>query len=110
MLFQQPLNDKDPYYVEERFATSDAKITSTIVADNADLIKWDTDIRQEGPSLPIPELPFDLVDTTNVPKRKGLRGKRHFNEAFLKIESDTGFFELRNCSLAAFINTLSTRS
>lgn len=109
MLFGEPLNDKDAFYCEQRFAVSQAVVNTTAVSDNVDWATWSHDLRQEGPSLPIPQLPFDLLDTSNVPKRRTLRGRPPFNEQFLKIESDSGFLEVRNISLAAFLNTLANR-
>jgi hypothetical protein len=106
MLFGEPLNDKDAFHCEERFAASNALITTTAVADNADWKTWDIDIRPARVDLPIPQLPFNLADNSNAARRKGLRNNRSFNEIFLKLESDRGWFEVRNLSLSAFINTL----
>ncbi len=105
MLFAEPMNDKDSYHAEVRFGVSDAIVTITLVADNTDLFSWTEDVRQTGVSLPI-NLPFDLGNPETQPKRKGLRGLTPYNECYLKIESTEGWFDLRNISLSAFLNTL----
>jgi hypothetical protein len=107
-LFLEPLNNKDAYHAEARFANSNASVNCTLNCDNSDVKLWTADMQAAGPTLPI-TLPFDLVSATNTPKRKGLRGLQPFNECYLKIESASGWFELRNVSMSAFINTLDSQ-
>lgn len=104
-LFGEPLNDKDAYHVETRFSQSNGVVNATLVADNVDLKTWQVDARQTGPVLEI-DLDFDLVSDGNRPFRKGLRGLTAWNECYLKVESETGWWRLRNASLSAFVNTL----
>lgn len=106
-LFQEPLNDKDAYYAEARFSQSNAIVNFTLTGDNEDLESWTKDLRPVGPNLPI-DLPFELTSAQNTPARKGLRGLPTFNECYLKLETDEGWFSVRNVSMAAFLNTLST--
>lgn len=107
-LFQEPLNDKQPYHSERRYTSANALINVTLNADGSDLSQWQDDVRTSAPVLP-QVLPFNLGQTTNIPARKGLRGLQAFNECFLKIESATGWYWLRNVSLSAFINTLANQ-
>jgi hypothetical protein len=105
MLFAEPVNDKDGYHAEGRFSVSDAIVNFTAVADNADLRSWSKDLRQPGVTLPV-DLPFDLHNPAAVTARRGLRGATPFNEIFLKIESTSGWWELRNVTLSAYLNML----
>lgn len=105
MLFGEPINDKDGYHSEVRFSTSNALVNVTAVGDGADLREWTHDLRQTGVSLPV-DLPFDLVTPGAVTGRRGLRGAKPFNEAYLKIESAAGWWALRNVTLSAYLNML----
>lgn len=104
-LFGQPINDKDGYHAELRFSVSNAIVRVTAVGDNADLRTWQHDLRQTGIDLPV-NLPFDLATTEARTGRRGLRGLKPFNELYLKIEADSGWFALRNVTVSAFLNML----
>lgn len=108
MLFGEPLNDKDGYHCEARFGTANAILDFTAVADGVELTSWSGDLRQTGPGLPV-NLPFDLVNLTNRPIRKGLRGLKPWNEIYLEMVSTAGWFSLRNVSFSAFVNTLANQ-
>ncbi len=108
MLFGEPENDKDGYHAEARFNTSNAIVNITAVGDEADLRTWSEDVRQKGPDLPL-DLPFDLGSLASVPTRRGLRGLKPFNEIYLKIESTAGWWELRNVTVSAYLNTLANQ-
>lgn len=109
VLFGEPINNKSAYHAEVRFGVSNALVNVTAVADSADLKLWTVDARQKGVDLPIAELPFDLADPSTVAARKGLRGTKPFNEVYLKLESSSGWWQLWNVSLSAFINMLANR-
>jgi len=100
MLFGQPINDKDAYDVELRFSKSNAIVTCTIVGDQDELRSWQHDLRTEGVNLPV-NLPFDLASPRARTGRRGLRDLRRFNECYLKIESSTGWWALKNATLRA---------
>lgn len=104
-LFGQPVNDKDGYHSEMRFSVSNAIVNVTALGDNSDLRTWQHDLRQTGVTLPV-NLPFDLASPRAVTGRRGLRGLPAFNELFLKIETTSGWFALRNVTLSAFLNML----
>ena len=104
-LFGEPVNDKDGYHAEARFSASNALVNFTLLADAAELRTWSVDLRQEGVGLPV-DLPFDLADPTAQVARRGLRGLRAWNEAYLKIESTAGWWVLRNVSVSAYLNML----
>jgi hypothetical protein len=105
MLFGDANVNKSAQRAQARFGESNALVTITAVADNADLKSWQGDLRQGAPNLPI-DLPFDLTSETNTPITKRLIGLRRFNELFLKIESSSGWWQLNNLSLAAFLRCL----
>ena len=105
MLFGEPENDKDGYHAEVRFNTSNAVVTITAVGDDATLRQWQKDVRQQGPTFPV-TLPFTFASATSTPTRRGLRGCRAFNEMYLKIESTSGWWELRNVTVSAYLNML----
>lgn len=105
MLFGEPLNEKASHHSEFRFGSSNATVQMGLVADNADLFSWTGNLTQQGPDLPL-DLPFDLVNPTNRPIRRGLRGLRRFNEVYATIESTEGWWALRNGSLAAHLKTI----
>jgi hypothetical protein len=104
-LFGEPVNDKDGYHCEARFSRSNALVTFTLVGDGQDLLTWDKDLRQTGTDLPV-DLPFDLTSISNLLARRGLRGLTPFNEAYIKVESDTGWWALRNLTMSAYLNML----
>ena len=107
MLFGQPINDKDAYDVELRFSKSNAIVTCTIVGDQDELRTWTHDLRTQGVSLPV-NLPFDLASPRARTGRRGLRDLRRFNECFLKIESATGWWALKNATLRAQLKKVPT--
>jgi hypothetical protein len=104
-LFNEPLNDKDAFYAEVRFGISNTNVNITLVADNAVLKTWAEDVTTTGVSLPL-SLPFSLVNPQNKPRQRGLRGLAPFNEAYIRVESTTGYWSLRNVSVGAFVNTI----
>lgn len=105
MFFGEPVNDKDGYHAEVRFSASNAIVNLTALGDNAEIRQWSHDLRQTGVGLPV-DLPFDLVSPAAVTGRRGLRGCAPFNEIFLKLESESGWWALRNCTLSAYLNML----
>jgi len=106
MLFGEPVNDKDGYHAETRFNAGSALVTITALGDGAEMRTWPGRLQPAGVNLPV-DLPFDLPGpTAQRPVRRGLRGTKPFNEIFLKIESTAGWWELKNATLSAFINTL----
>lgn len=104
-LFGEPLNDKDAYHAETRFSVSNAVVTVTLVADNVEVKSWTADVQPSGPFLE-QTLEFDLEADGNRPFRRGLRGLTPFNECYLKLNSPSGWFALRNASMSGFVNTL----
>jgi len=104
-LFGEPDNNKNSYALTGRASQSNAVVSFTLNGDNQDLLTWTKDLRPTEPNLPI-DLPFDLTSAQNTPMPKGLRDLQEFNECYLKVESDDGWWSLRNISMAAFLNTL----
>lgn len=107
MLFGSPINDKEAFDAEIRFSSSNAIVSVTLLGDNADLRTWQRDLRQSGVGLPV-DLPFDLFSPAAVTGRRGLRGLKRFNECYLKIESTSGWFALRNVTVRAKLKKVPT--
>lgn len=106
MLFGEPVNDKDAYHAEARFSQGSADLTLTALGDGAELRVWTGHLGADGVDLPV-DLPFDLPSPASaLPIRRGLRGCTPFNEIFLKVESTSGWWELKNATLSAFLNML----
>lgn len=104
--FGEPLNDKDPRYVETRFGQSNGLVNVTLNGDGVDLYTWTKDARADGPVLEI-DLEFDLVSDGNRPFRESmLDHATPANEYFIKLESTAGWWRLRNATMAAYVNTL----
>jgi hypothetical protein len=104
-LFGEPINDKDGYHAELRFSVSNAIVSVSALGDAHVLREWQHDLRQSGVGLPV-NLPFDLASPRAVTARRGLRGCNPFNEVYLKIESTSGWWALRNWTLSAYLNML----
>lgn len=107
-LFGEPLNDKDAFHCEVRFGLSNAVVTCTLVCDNVEVKTWIVDARQLGPYLE-QTLEFDLIADGNRAFTRTLRDLAPFNECYLKLRSESGWFSLRNVSISAFVNTLRTQ-
>lgn len=104
-LFGEPVNDKDGYHAEARFSASNAVVSFSLWADGAELRDWSVNLLQEAAGLPV-NLPFNLADPSARAARRGLRGLRAFNEAYLRIESTEGWWALRNVTVSAYLNML----
>lgn len=107
-LFGEPLNNKDAYHFEARFSQSNAVVNFTAVADDSVWANWSAALTAQGPTLPV-TLPFNLTASTNIPTRKGLRGRASFNEIYMRVESGSGWWSIRNLSFSAFVNTLANQ-
>jgi hypothetical protein len=103
--FSEPVNDKDAYHGEARFDAGTGVVSITAVADLSEAASWQIDLTDNTVLLP-QTLPFTLPDPRPWLSRKGLRGLKQFNELYLKVEQTSGWFDLRNITLSAFLNKL----
>lgn len=105
-LFGEAINNKSAYNTIIRFSAGNAVVTLTWVADNAAVRNWEANPAPTGDVLGVNSLPFLLASEVLITVKKGIRGLPAFNEAYLKLETATGWFALRNITAGAFINPL----
>lgn len=89
-----------------RFNAGNALLTFTVIGNDADLNSWARKIEPTGDILGTDVLPFLLATEQPTVLPFSLRGLPSFNELFLKIESDAGWWELRNFTVGARIRPL----
>lgn len=108
-LFSDPIADKSGYSSILRFSAGDATITATWVADLASERSWNATPTPSGSILGGPDTlgdTFTLASTSPIQVIRSLRQLPEFNEAYVRVESNTGWWFLRNVSLGAFVNPL----
>jgi hypothetical protein len=93
--------DKIAFNVRLRFNQGNATLTFTAVGDDADLKVWNRTFEPSGDILGTGTLPFLLQSTSPTLAASSLRDLPSFRELYLKIESQTGWWELRNLSISA---------
>ncbi len=106
MLFGEAVNNKSAYSTVLRFSQGNATVNLTWCADNTNVKTWVGAPTPSGDILGQDVLPFLLQSTSPTKVQRGIRGLAAFNEAFLKVESDAGWWALRNVTAGAFINPL----
>lgn len=109
MLFGEPVSDKDGHFMETRYLESTATARVALIGDDLELARHEQDLSTTQNQLPV-DLPFDLFSPKPTTLRKGLGGAGPFNEAYLEISSDRGKLVLKNCTIAAFLNTISNEN
>ena len=103
--FQQPVNDKTGYSAILRFTAGNATVQVSAMMDLAATRTWQSDSPAVGDVLGIGRLgPFQLATVKPSKVQKSLRGLPTFNEMYLAITTTTGFFKLRNVTVAAFLD------
>lgn len=113
-LFQEPVSNKDGFYAEIRFLRTKTNVNVAILYDEsvATLTTKSLDITQN--ELPLDMRPgtaeegggFDLAIVGPSTVRIPLDSFGTFNEAGIKIESAAGKIEVKNLTMAAFVNTI----
>jgi len=107
-LFGEPITTKTGYNVIVRFSAGNSTINFTLTADGVDVRTWIGQFAPTGDILggnvPIPI--FQLSSSKTVALPRGLRGLNAFHECFLKVESESGWWFLKNVSGSAFVNPL----
>ncbi len=106
-VFGDFITDKRLYNAILRFTAGHANMTMTVVCDLAEGRVWSNTLEPSGDILGTGTLPFLLASSSPTTIKKGLRGIASFNECYLRIESTTGWWHLRNVTLGAFVNALS---
>ena len=100
---------KSGYNAKVRFNAGNANLTFTAVGNDAALNTWAKQIAPSGDILGTDVLPFLLASQQPGVLPFSLRGLPSFNEFFLKIESTTGWWELRNLTVGARIRPLKVK-
>lgn len=105
--FLQAVNDKTAYNCVLRFTAGNSTANMSAVMDLAQSVAWSENFQAQGDVLGIGHLgPFQLASVKPVKVSKSLRSLPSFNEMYLSISTASGFFKLRNITVAAFLNAL----
>jgi hypothetical protein len=100
-------NNKTAHNTMMRFTAGNANINLSWVADLTTQKTWTGNFAPTGSILGGPDtlgVDFYLASTSPVKVTKGIRGLPAFNEAYLSIESTSGWFFLRSITAGAFVN------
>lgn len=106
MVFGDLESPKTGFNAKVRFNAGNASLRFTANGSDADLRTWGSDLQPEGDILGTDTLPFLLASQKPTALGGSLRGLPSFNEFFLKIESTTGWWELRNLSISARVHPI----
>ncbi|MDE2106055.1 MAG: hypothetical protein KGL39_53020 [Patescibacteria group bacterium] len=105
--FSEAVNNKSAYACELRFTSGNSTCNLGAVMDLSQSIAWTEDFAVAGDILGIGHLgPFQLASAKPVKVNKSLRSLPSFNEMYLSIQTNSGFFKLRNITVAAFLDAL----
>jgi hypothetical protein len=104
--FGEKINNKTANNVITRFTAGNATITFNIVTDLVNAETWTQTATPTGDILGVATLPFLLQSDAPTTASKGVRGLADFNEAFLQVNSTSGWFWLRSAAIGAFVNPL----
>lgn len=107
--FQEVITSKTGYNLILRFTAGNATVSFSWVCDLVTLMTFSGAFAPTGDILGIGTLPFLLQTTAPTDVPQGVRGLSAFNEAFLKVETNTGWFFLRSVAAGAFVNPLSEK-
>ena len=101
--------DKVAFNCRLRFNAGNANLTFTAIGDDADLKTWSRSFEPTGDVLGSDVLPFLLQSTSPTLVGSSLRDLPSFREMYLKIESASGWWELRNLSVSARLRPMKTK-
>ncbi len=108
-LFGNPNVNKDGYSSVIAFSAGKADVTMTWMADNVAVRTWVGAPEPSGSILGGDDLlgeTFTLASTSTINVRRNLRNLKAFNESFVRIESETGWWALRSITVSAFLNPM----
>lgn len=101
--------DKIAFNCRIRFNAGNANLTFTAIGDDADLKTWSRAFEPSGDILGTDVLPFLLQSTSPTLVSSSLRDLPSFRELYLKIESTSGWWELRNLSVSARVRPMKNK-
>ncbi len=108
-LFGDAIVNKTAYNTIVRFSQGNATVNLTWVADAAVATTWTAQPEPSGSILGGEDLlgsTFVLQSTAAISVKRGIRGLKAFNEAYIRLETDTGWIAVRNLTFSAFLNPL----
>ncbi len=97
---------KSAYNAKMRFNMGNANLIFTAIGDDAELNSFSQAIQPTGDILGQGTLPFLLQSQKPALLPFSLRGLPSFNELYLQIQSDSGWWELRNLTAGARVRPL----
>lgn len=103
--FQEPISMKDAYFFEVRFVETATLVTVKVFLDNEETREWVLDLTDVQNELPV-NLPFDLASTKPSTNANTLDELEEFNEAYVEISATSGKIDVKNFTMAAFLNTV----
>lgn len=104
--FQEVITNKTGNNVIVRFVAGNASVNFSWVIDDVIARTWTGSFSPTGDILGIGTLPFLLQSDAPSTLPNGIRGLQDFYEAYLRIETQTGWFWLRSVAATAFVNPL----
>jgi hypothetical protein len=105
--FLQAVNNKFPYNCTLRFTAGNAVVSLAAVMDLAQALAWQSGLQPVGDILGQHKLgPFQLATVKPSKVEKSLRSCPAFNEMYLSISTSSGYMQLRNITVAAFLKAL----
>lgn len=105
--FFQAVNDKFPYNCTLRFTAGNAMVSVAAVMDLAQELAWQSGLSPSGDILGQHILgPFQLASVKPSKVEQSLRSCPSFNEMYLSIGTSSGYMQLRNITVAAFLKAL----
>lgn len=109
MVFGDLESPKTGFDGKVRFNNGNAAVTFTAVGSDVVLRTTSTNVAPSGDILGEDDLPFLLSSQKPSLASFSLRGLPAFNELYLKVESESGYWSLRNLSLSARVRPLKTK-
>lgn len=105
--FLQAVNDKFPYNCTLRFTAGNSVVSVAAIMDLAQQLAWQSQMQPAGDILGQHILgPFQLATVKPAKIEKSLRSCPAFNEMYLTISTSSGYMQLRNITVAAFLKAL----
>lgn len=102
-VFGDPVSTKDAYNCELRFTSGNAVLNVAAIMDLVQTKTFQQAMQPSGDVLGVGRLgSFRLSSVAPVKLKKSLRALSSFNEVYLKIEAEAGWFKLRSITVAAF--------
>jgi len=104
--FGDMINTKTAYTTSIKFTAGDASLSLQLFYDGVLVKTWAGSSTPTGDILGVDVLPFLLASTSPVKVNKGCRGLKPFQECYIAIESQTGWWWLRSVEMTAMLNPL----